>query len=464
MVNTRSSPGRGQRRSCQAVGGGVKKTPELQAALQRLVAEHQTKQAKQSELNHALDKRISTAKRGILQSRRMAAKAAGKEVAHGALPPAIRGDVTRFAKENNITPDQLRVSLRNPYSMKARQQRGRPPKVTKAQEHFVKVAVEDRADNDSSVSQEALGGMLGAVAASNQTAYSSSGGAAAVPSKQKVKQFIKRRGLIVASACETENARIESVSRSTIIGSLNKFKKLQEKNPMLRERRRVGNLDETPDGNRGEKLNRRIYAITTKKVLKKKGFAQTRTAAIADGNYPMSYCPFQLADSTIVAELFIVATDNTNFATWLKKPPTGVKSMHHEYLPGIALDFFDRQNIGIYASPGGVMTTEIFEKAIRDVIVPSWRRLDGLAEGPLCIVCDAPESHAMSVSLMEFLRDNDICMHYLPHHTSHYLQPLDLGWNKAWRRAFRAVVDALITVAQNTHAYLDDKLNARFHA
>ena len=108
-----------------------------------------------------------------------------------------------------------------------------------------------------------------------------------------------------------------------------------------------------------------MYAITTKKVLKKKGFAQTRTAAIADGNYPMSYCPFQLADSTIVAELFIVATDNTNFATWLKKPPTGSKSMNHEFLPGIALDFFDRQNIGIYASPGGVMTTEIFEKAIK---------------------------------------------------------------------------------------------------
>jgi hypothetical protein len=329
------------------------------------MAEHQTKQTKQAELDRQLDQRISKAKRGILQARRIAAKAAGVKVKHGALPPAIRGDIARFAKENNITSDQLRVSLRNPFSMKARQKRGRPPKVTKAQEHFVKVAVEHRAENDSSVSKEALGGMLGAVAASNRTAYSSSGGAAAVPSKQKVKQFIKRRGLIEASACETENARIEAVSRATIKGSLDMFKKLQQKKPLLRERRRCGNLDETPSGNRGEKLNRRMYAITTKKVLKKKGFTQPRTAAIDDGNYPMSYCPFQLADSTIVAELFIVATDNTNFATWLKKPPTGNKSMHHEYLPGIALDFFDRQNIGIYASSGGVMTTEIFEKAIK---------------------------------------------------------------------------------------------------
>ena len=52
----------------------------------------------------------------------------------------------------------------------------------------------------------------------------------------------------------------------------------------------------------------------------------------------------------------------------------------------------------------------------------------------------------------------------LPHHTSHYLQTLDLGWNKAWRKAFRAVVDAIITVAQNTHAYLDDRLCAVFRA
>ncbi len=110
------------------------------------------------------------------------------------------------------------------------------------------------------------------------------------------------------------------------------------------------------------------------------------------------------------------------------------------------------------------MTTDIFERSIREVIVPAWRKLPGLASGPLCIVCDAPECHAMTPSLALFLKDNDVWMHYLPHHTSHYLQPLDLGWNKSWRKAFRAVVDAIITVAQNTHAYLDDRLCAVFRA
>ena len=100
----------------------------------------------------------------------------------------------------------------------------------------------------------------------------------------------------------------------------------------------------------------------------------------------------------------------------------------------------------------------------RDVIVPAWRKLEGLEKGPLCIVCDAPESHTLTPELAAFLRDSDVCMHYLPHHTSHYLQPLDLGWNKAWRKAFRAIVDALITCAQNSHAYMDDKLCARFYA
>jgi hypothetical protein len=191
----------------------------------------------------------------------VAAASAGTKVPHGEAPPAIRGGIAKYARAYRITYDQLKVAMRSPHDYKPRQQRGRPKKVSKAQEHFVENAIEARAMADQSVTPKVLAGMLGAVAAANSTPYTSTGGSAAVPNATQVKQFIKRRGLIVASAIETEQARISAVTPGTIKGSLEKFKKLQRSKPLLMDRRRCGNWDEKPDGNRGEKLNRRMYAI-----------------------------------------------------------------------------------------------------------------------------------------------------------------------------------------------------------
>ncbi len=124
------------------------------------------------------------------------------------------------------------------------------------------------------------------------------------------------------------------------------------------------------------------------------------------------------------------------------------------------LDYFDKWDVAIYATECGVMTTEVFEKTLIEVIVPRWRSL--IPEGPLCLHMDAPEQHAMSPRLARFLKEQKIIANFFPHKTSTALQPLDLLFNLKWRAKFRSYVDALITVAQNSHAYLNDKLQALF--
>jgi hypothetical protein len=227
---------------------------------------------------------------------------------------------------------------------------------------------------------------------------------------------------------------------------------------LLRERRRHGNLDETPVGGRGEKLNRRLCALVTKNVLKKKRGASIRTEAISDGPEGMSYLPFTLADSTVLAKIFIVSADKMN-PKWLAPPPQTLNCCH-EFLPRMPLDYFEKGDVAVYCTASGSMTTAVFEKMIMEVIVPQWRKI--VPSGPLCLHMDAPESHAMSRELAQFLKTNEIICNFFPHKTSTVLQPLDLFFNMKWRAKFREYVDALITVGQNTHAYLDDRLQAQF--
>jgi hypothetical protein len=227
---------------------------------------------------------------------------------------------------------------------------------------------------------------------------------------------------------------------------------------MLQERRRHGNLDETPLGGRGEKLNRRIYALVTKKVLQKRKGSVVRSEAIGDGNEVMSFIPFSIADGTVLVKLFLVAADKVN-PKWTAPPPKSMKDSH-EFLPRMPLDYFTKGDIAIYATECGVMTTEVFEKALIDVIVPRWRIL--IPDGPLCLHMDAPEQHTMSPRLAAFLKEKEIICNFFPHKTSTALQPLDLLFNLKWRAKFRDYVDALITVAQNSHAYLNDRLQALF--
>jgi hypothetical protein len=400
--------------------------------------------AKAKQKQDANDEKIASAKRAIQEARRKSG--------------TVYGDVSAYARKYAIKVRELRTAL-EARGRAVRSKRGRPPNIQESQSHFIVGEVESRACRSRSMTKIAVGAALGAIAASNSTPFSSQSGSSSNPSKRTMGRFCKQRGLFTVTVNETEKARLDGVSKKKIDAFFARYKtNVLDKNPLLRERRRHGNLDETPVGGRGEKLNRRLCALVTKNVMRKKKGASIRTEAISDGPEGMSYLPFTLADSTVLAKIFIVAADKIS-PKWLAPPPQHLKCCH-EFLPRMPLDYFEKGDVAVYCTASGVMTTAVFEKMIQEVIVPQWRKI--VPTGPLCLHMDAPESHAMSRELAQFLKANEVICNFFPHKTSTVLQPLDLWFNMKWRAKFREYVDALITVGQNTHAYLDDRLQAQF--
>ena len=404
--------------------------------------------AKQAAKRKVVDDKIRSAKRSCLANRRL----------NGGT--AVYGDVSAAAKEFGVEYRALRTALEQPGRDDVRAPvLGRPPNVTESQAHFAVQEVEKRAARSRSVTELVLSAALGAMAADNNSAFNSGNGSSQTPSRRTMDRFKNARGLIKVIANETDKARLAAISKPKVQAFFDRYHdKVLMKNIQLEERRRHGNLDETPLSGRGEKLSRRLYALVTKMVMARKKGAAIRTEAIGDGNEVMSFIPFSLADGTVLVKIFLVAADKVN-PKWTAPPPRTMK-FGSEFLPRMPLDYFEKGDVAVYATECGVMTTEVFEKMLIDYIVPRWRSL--IPDGPLCLHMDAPEQHTMSPTLAAFLKEKKIICNFFPHKTSTALQPLDLLFNLKWRAKFRSYVDALITVAQNSHAFLDDKLQALF--
>jgi hypothetical protein len=304
--------------------------------------------AKSKKKVDARDEIIRSAKRALLTARRL--RNGGK---------ATHGDVQQFADEYKIKREELRTELNQPGLAQVRATAGRPPKVTEAQAHFVVKEVENRVRESRSMTRPAVASALGAMAHSNSDPFQTTGGAA-VP-RRTMDRFCKHRGLTRATANETDKARLIGVSKKHISAYFERYKtKIQDPNlPHVLQRRRHGNLDETPQSGRGEKLNRRLYALVTKKALKRLKGGAVRTEAIEDGYEGVSFVPFLLGDGTMLAKIFIVSAEKVN-PKWTAPPPQGLATSH-EFLPRMPLDYFTKGDIGVFANKCGVMTTETFE-------------------------------------------------------------------------------------------------------
>jgi hypothetical protein len=283
-----------------------------------------------------------------------------------------------------------------------------------------------------------------------------------IPAESTVKLFLNRRGLLVRKANVTDKARI-LCSKEAVQKHFGDLKTLRAKHPLLQQRKRNGNLDETPNGStRGEKFfERQMYAITSRSVIKQHKGKQTRVAAIDDGGNVVSYVPFILGDGEILCEIYVVS-GKLIMDRWTKKPGSRLPpEMACEFLPGIELGIFERGNVAIYVSDSGSMTAELLRDVFQYTIIPCWRGVPGLASGPLLCRMDAPKQHRVNAEFAKLLLDNEIHLLMLPHNSSTLLQPLDNGFNKWWRKNFKRIVANLISVSQNRSFVLDDALNLR---
>jgi hypothetical protein len=80
-------------------------------------------------------------------------------------------------------------------------------------------------------------------------------------------------------------------------------------------------------------------------------------------------------------------------------------------------------NWGFTASKSGWITSDIFTKWFREVFVPETTR----KPKPILLIMDNHVSHA-SVEIVDIAKAAGIDLLYLPPHSSHFLQPLDLGY------------------------------------
>ena len=82
------------------------------------------------------------------------------------------------------------------------------------------------------------------------------------------------------------------------------------------------------------------------------------------------------------------------------------------------------------STKSGWITTDIFSSWFCDVFIPATRR----KQRPLLLVMDNHTSHA-SVEVIDLADKNGINLLFLPPHSSHFLQPLDLGYFNQLKQA-----------------------------
>jgi hypothetical protein len=369
---------------------------------------------------------------------------------------AKHGDIAETVAEFNVDRNQLRTAMKLP-GHEVRPKRGRPFTIHAAVEEEIKEEAETRAYKNRAMSFQDVGVHMAACAASGGGGFADT-----LPSETTVRQFIHRRGLLVRKANVTNKARI-LCSVAEVNQAFNKLESLRKRMPQLAERRRNANMDETPGGStQGEKFfDRQMFAITSKAVIQKQRGKQTRVAAIDDGGNVISCVPFLLADGTLACEIYIVS-GKLVLPAWSALPSSRLPAeMACEFLPGINLDVFERGEVAIYVSDSGSMNAELLCEIWERTIIPRWRSLPGLEDGPLLCRMDAPKSHRVNATFAKLLLDNDIYLLLLPHNSSTLLQPLDNGFNKWWRKNFKRIVANLISVSQNKGFILDDALNVK---
>ena len=241
----------------------------------------------------ASDAQLLSAKRSLKEKRR---RAGG----------AKYGDLAETVAEYEVDRNQLRTAMNLP-GHEVRAKRGRPFTIHAAVEDEIAEEAETRATKNRAMSFQDVGVHMAACAASGGGGFADT-----LPSETTVRQFLRRRGLLVRKANVTNKARI-LCSVAEVNQAFNKLETLRKKMPQLAERRRNANMDETPGGStQGEKFfDRQMFAITSKAVIQKQRGKQTRMAAIDDGGKNViSFVPFCLPMDRLRAK-YILCQERT---------------------------------------------------------------------------------------------------------------------------------------------------------
>jgi hypothetical protein len=318
---------------------------------------------------------------------------------------------------------------------------GRPPNVTDVDIQVLHSSATEASLRDDALTATSVQNLQHAAIRRGKAFKTQSKGKVVAPSTaRRLSVRLKAAGVIKTVGIATDEKRVK-VSRSTLESYADEVCKLVKKYPSLSNRKAWVNIDETPNCERGEKLGRQCWVLTTRTAMKGKRGKAVRSRAMKSGNGPLSFVPALRADGVVISTAFLSTGECAN-------PPL----YNGELLPGLGNPFADPVTCRIFATKSGSMTQEVLEAFLTEMVVPAMRR--DVPDGPLVIAMDAPNCHGRTTELRTFLSRHDVKLLLPPHNSSTLTQMLDIGWFLNWRDEYQASVDALLEVSKSAHAHL----------
>ena len=313
---------------------------------------------------------------------------------------------------------------------------GAPRKVTIAQVAELKVDVQNGMHGNA-MSVAAVTAKLGAYASSNGLPYKDG-----VPSKNTLLHFFDDQELGIAKARLLRTGRMEKYDWKKLEPAYSKLGSVFEEHPiLLKEPRRIANMDEKPLSAASEKIGNGKEKVVYDKSV---DFVPSMVTQSLTSDVPhVTFVPTVLGDGTKLKNAYVlkVGAEGSEFqARWLKPP----------FLPGFDAAWFAALFFAVTLS--GYMTLELFKLLMMSFIIPQWRIL--IPDGPLLLILDFPDFHHLCKELTMFLLTQGVMLWTLPHESSTLTQSLDVVAFGLLQKMLNHYYQLLAGISGDSYAYL----------
>ena len=373
-------------------------------------------------------------------------------------------DIFALSQEYNCSYQRLLRAANDRGRTIGAVKRGRQPNVSDQDIEVARRYVEEEDAALDNLGESEVLGQLQHMAQERGTPYKTGGQLGmGLRSRRKLQARLKAVDFVMSVGLPTDINRVFTTADTRSIKEfLDSVGELLERVPLLKTQpRRWANLDESDKSGRDEKAAKKVKAVTTVKRIKVKQRRfgkrkELRTRVLAAGNGKMSMVMCLGADSNIVTTSYLIAGKSE------PKDLLAASADGSDFLPGIGAEYFeDTVRVRVYATAKGSMTKEVLATIIEEQILPAWRRR--IPTGPLALILDAPRSHRPTKRLLQKIIDEkDLYLIFLPHNTSHVLQPCDLDFFKEVKQRSDKVYRNVLTCTRFANAYLDSELEVKY--
>jgi hypothetical protein len=315
--------------------------------------------------------------------------------------------------------------------------------------------------------QSHLGAQAVLAVVADRTGQPDSAGTSKQQQKTIFQQLRQEEGVIKGRGKLMTPVLIHATTCKSILGKFHlNMQAAYKKVPVFRtEPNRIANTDEANKGNRAGRDGQIASAVTTIERISKRGYTMLRPMTLNDSEEgPSSACNWILASGDLLAKTpigkapqgYVIPEDYAAPEEWTMPATHGGEP----FLPGMSKDYFTNGNTRVYCTPSGSNNAACFAHMFMFTVYPLWRKM--VPDGPLMLIYDSCHAHNWTEALASFCGSHDVHIVKLFHNTTTRTQPLDCGFNLAWRSIFHSAQDNLIAAGIFKHAYLNRSMCCKF--